>query len=350
MAKRYPNYIIFSVCVFLAAAPVRPAFNQTTNASELYTNTTNIKINVPPLTPAFIPFSQTKRVNDESYVHSAPIVLNGAHDIVISHKVIIGGEAPCIRLDNCYNIHITLNKLWHSKKVGLLLYNCRNIRVDHNFLYDVSTGVYAEKSKKGGIKVEYNQFLNMQGPFPRGQFVQFNAINGTGNSISYNKGENIFGKSYPEDAISLFKSNGTPNSPILIKGNWIRGGGPSKTGGGIMLGDNGGSYLIAIENILVDPGQYGIAISGGDHNSIIGNSIYARSQFFTNVGLYVAGFGVNCTNSTVAFNKVHYLNSKQFENNFWLGPNADKPRQWETNHWQAPINDAILPSKIISLK
>jgi len=36
-------------------------------------------------------------------------------------------------------------------------------------------------------------------------------------------------------------------------------------GGGIMLGDGGGSNIVAKNNILVDPGQYGMAVSGGSY-------------------------------------------------------------------------------------
>lgn len=280
---------------------------------------------------------------------SKVIRLIGAHDLIVTGEDIKGGSAPCIVLENCYNITIIHNKLSASSQTGISLYNCYKIHIQHNQFANVSTGVYVENSSRGEIIVDNNQFLNMQGPYPRGQFVQFNNVNGPGNEICYNKCENIAGKSNPEDAISLFKSNGTPRSPIIIKGNMIRGGGPSKSGGGIMLGDSGGSYQIALNNTLVDPGQYGIAISGGDSNAIIGNNIYARAQWFTNVGLYVAGYnGVKCTNSTVKFNKVNYFNNNQKANNSWIGPDTPMPAGWETNTWGAHIGANILPKIIIN--
>jgi hypothetical protein len=215
--------------------------------------------------------------------------------------------------------------------------------IQKNFFSNVSTGVYAENSFKGGIAVTRNRFVNMLGPFPRGQCVQFNNVNGPGNLISYNRCENNFGESYPEDAISLYKSNGTVNSPIVVESNYIKGGGPSKSGGGIMLGDSGGSNQTAINNILVDPGQYGIAISGGDNNSIIGNYIYARARQFTNVGIYVAGYnGQTCTNSSVKLNKVNFMNSVGKANNSWVGPNASMPSGWDTNFWGAEISPDTL--------
>lgn len=277
------------------------------------------------------------------------IYLKGLHDITISRQTIAGGSKACITLINCYNIKVTQNKLCNSTDVGIRMYNCRDIHVFDNYFNNLSTGVYAERTLGGGIQIDHNQFLNMQGPYPRGQFVQLNNINGPGNLISYNRCENVAGKSNPEDGISLYKCNGTQRSGIIVKGNWIRGGGPSKSGGGIMLGDSGGSYQIALDNILVDPGQYGIAITGGDHNAIVGNSIYARPQYFTNVGVYVAGYnGAVCSNITVADNKVRYYNSNKDINNFWLGPGVRVPIGWTSNSVKTHIDDHLLPAILIT--
>jgi parallel beta-helix repeat protein len=282
---------------------------------------------------------------------SSPVInLYGQHDITISGKAISGGSAPLIRLTNCYNIHITGNRLSNSSNVGIYLYNCNNITIDNNFFTKVSTGVYADHTQ-GGIIVNNNQFLNMQGPFPRGQFVQFNNVKGPGSSISNNRGENIIGQSYAEDAISLYQSEGTASSPLVIKGNWIRGGGPSASGGGIMLGDNGGSYLYASDNILVNPGQFGMAISGGNHITIVNNSIYGKQQSFTNVGIYVNDIGGwKTSDCKVTNNKVRYYNKVNYQNNAWLSPNSIKPEGWDANIWGAPVDASMLPDIMITKK
>jgi parallel beta-helix repeat protein len=296
------------------------------------------------------PYTQSTTTTGISYSTSGNISLSNVHNITISGKSISGGTTPCIFLSNCYNIHITGNKLYNSSDVGIHLYKCRNITIDNNYFTKVSSGVYAEQTTAGGIIVNSNQFLNMVGPFPRGQFIQFNNVSGPGSSISDNKGENILGQSYPEDAISLYQSNGTASSPIIINGNWIRGGGPSASGGGIMLGDNGGSYETASNNILVNPGEYGMAIAGGDHNSLLNNFIYGSSQSFTNVGLYVNSInGYAETNTTVSGNSVLFYNSSNYKNNCWLAPNINKPAGWDTlNIWGADISTSLLPKTIIT--
>ena len=59
------------------------------------------------------------------------------------------------------------------------------------------------------------------------------------------------------------------------------------SGGGIMLGDDGGAYEVAERNVLVDPGQYGIGVASGNNMTVRDNRIYGRKQDFTNVGIYV---------------------------------------------------------------
>ena len=287
---------------------------------------------------------------DLSYSSSPVIDLYNKHNLTINGKSINGGSTPLIKLTNCSNITITGNRLSNSKDVGIYLYNCKNITITDNFFTRVSTGVYADHTG-GGIVVNNNQFLNMQGPFPRGQFVQFNNVKGPGSSISNNKGENIIGQSYAEDAISLYQSEGTPGNPVLIKGNLIRGGGPSQSGGGIMLGDNGGAYLYASDNVLVDPGQFGMAISGGHHITIVNNSIYGKQQSFTNVGLYVNDIGGwKTSDCKVTNNKVRYYNKTNYQNNAWLSPNSVKPEGWDANKWGAVLDASILPGVLITKK
>jgi len=284
-----------------------------------------------------------------SYTSSAPINLNGAHDITISGQSINGGSVPAITLSNCYNVHITQNSLGNSTDVGINLYHCYNITIDYNYITNVSTGVYADHPTGGGIVVNNNQFLNMKGPFPRGQFVQFNTAQGSGNQIEYNKCENIAGESSSQEGINVYMSNGTSASPIQVVGNWIRGGGPGNASGGIQLGDSGGSYETASDNVIVNPGQMGLSISGGDHISFINNTVYASAQYFTNVGVVVWGqAGSSVTNPTVSGNKIKFVNSGNSENDSWIASGNPTPSGWSTNTWNANISTSVLPATIIS--
>jgi hypothetical protein len=210
----------------------------------------------------------------------------------------------------------------------------------------VATGVYALECVD--ISVENIEVTNVQGPMPRGQMVQFNKVSGTSNKVNYNVIENSLGTSGQEDAINMYKSNGTALNPIQIIGNWIRGGGPSKSGGGILIGDAGGSNYLVQDNILVDPGQYGIGVASGTNIQVLNNKIYAKQQDFTNVGIYVWNqYNTDCNTITVMGNEVNWTNKSGYSNGAWNGSNCGEINGWSNNNWLADINDTILPKQII---
>src|ERR1035437_2217979 len=279
-----------------------------------------------------------------TYTISSPIVWNGKHDTIISGLQITNSNGNCIQLSSCNNIIIQNCKLGPSLGEGVNLYNCTNINITNCSMDSVETGVYAQLCQ--GVNVTYNDVKNVQGPLPRGQMVQFNDVSGTGNRINYNVVENILGQSYPEDEINLYMSNGTVADPIQIIGNWIRGGGPSTSGGGIMCGDNGGSYFLVQNNILVNPGQYGIAIASGTNLIINNNKVFAKKQSFTNVGLYVWNqYSTNCNTNTVSNNQINYTNSSGTSNGCWNSGNCGTVIGLNTNNCDATIDSTILPVK-----
>lgn len=276
-----------------------------------------------------------------------PIKIEHRNNFTIKGDSINGDDVPCITLISCDNVHITNCYLGNSTKVGIYLYQCSNIIIDNVYVVNVATGVYAVDSY--AINVNHCEGKNMVGPYPRGAFVQFNNVSGPRCRVNYNTFENILGQSHPEDAINMYKSHGIAKDPIQIIGNRIRGGGPSKTGGGIMLGDNGGSYQIAKENVLVDPGQYGMAISGGDHISIVNNRIYAKGRIFTNVGLYIwAQANAACSFDDVSDNQVNWTSSKGEKNNFFNPGNCGDVPGWKTNTAEVSLDESMLPRQLLS--
>jgi hypothetical protein len=187
---------------------------------------------------------------------------------------------------------------------------------------------------------------NPRGPIPRGQFVQFDKVYGTDNKISCNFGRNEQGQGQPEDAISLYKSVGMPQSPITVTGNLIIGGGPSLSGGGIMLGDDGGSYQIAQDNVLVEPGQYGIGVASGDHMSILNNLVFSRRLPFTNVGIYAWNqYPHACHSIQIEGNKVHWISKTGRANPFWDGDNCGRIAGLQHNDFAAPLSPEIADAK-----
>jgi hypothetical protein len=212
----------------------------------------------------------------------------------------------------------------------------------------VESGVVADIGS--GIKVTHNNVKNVLGPMPRGQMVQFGNVNGSGNCINYNTGENILGQSHPEDEISLYMCNGTAQDPIQVMGNWIRGGGPSGSGGGIMTGDMGGSYILVQDNILINPGQYGITIASGHHITIKNNKIYSKKLPFSNVGLSAyRQYPIDTYSNTISNNEINFTNKDGVLNNMWNAGNAGDVLGWDTNKYNQSLSESALPSKIIGV-
>jgi hypothetical protein len=226
--------------------------------------------------------------------------------------------------------------------------------IDSCFITNVRAGVNAMSCTT--VKVNNNQFLNMNGPFPSGNFVQFNNVNGGGVQINYNRCEDIVGVAqHPQDGLSVYQCNGLPGDSVQVIGNWIRGGQvqhDSGGGAGIVLGDVGGSYQVARNNILVNPGAVGMQVQGGSHIKMDHNTIYSSSTPFTMSGLSYGNYsGAVSTDVNMSYNKVKYYQTSGAEMDIWWDSSTVvQPAGWSTNIAKANIDASILPATIITMK
>ncbi|MGZ3835153.1 MAG: right-handed parallel beta-helix repeat-containing protein, partial [Mucilaginibacter sp.] len=246
------------------------------------------------------------------FTPSAPIYYSGVHDKVIKSKLITGLGTWCIKLENCYNVTIKYCKLVNGLKPAIRLDNCHNITIDSNYIANTASGLYAFRCDSN-IKFRHNLVLNIIGSAILSHAAQMNECNGPGNDISYNNidiaiGEGDNPNPLIGDLINLYKSNGTPSSPIRIYYNNIRGGGTatgSKGNAGIVVGDLGGSYQDVQYNKLVNTGYVGIQIQGGTHIAIRNNQIYSSLRPWSGVGLASANYsGTPSHHNTISDNVV----------------------------------------------
>lgn len=253
---------------------------------------------------------------------SGPLNLSNKSNITISDIEINNINGVGIYILNCKNITIRNIKLYNTTSYGIYIQNSSNITVEYSDIGYNHACIYALSSTE--IHAKHNNFNTPKGPAPRGQFFQLNQCYGY-NSFTNNYGKNVYGDGDPEDCVSLFRCNGTKEKPILIADNFLTGGGPSRSGGGIMTGDYGGSYQLVTRNTLVDPGQYGIGVAGGHDIVIENNIVVAKQNFFTNVGIYAwdQSPSKDCRDVTIKNNKVKWINSKGSSNPFWNGGNVD---------------------------
>lgn len=261
---------------------------------------------------------------------SPPIIVSGKENIVIENLRFESSPSVALYIGNSSNI--TIRNCFFNKSASELIVveGSKNITIEKCLFNGATCGVYATSSQS--VKVNNNQFVNMRmrvDGSSRGQFVQFNTVIGAGNEVMNNKGENFPGESNPEDQISMFKSSGTEASPILIKNNMFRGGGPSLSGGGIVAGDYGGDYIIIENNQLVNPGNYGIAVAGGNYNVLNNNHVYSDYHTYNNAGVIIWGqSGVACSNVTYTNNHINWPYKDGGQNNLYLNSNCGTIKQF----------------------
>ncbi|CAM4331295.1 NPCBM/NEW2 domain-containing protein [Deinococcus marmoris] len=175
-----------------------------------------------------------------------------------------------------------------------------SLLIENNFM-EKTAGIYVNTWKGNTglpmtVVIRNNLARNIEGRFSDGnggfqdkfyrvQFVQLNNMRDlSGAEIAWNRVENTARQSHVEDVINIHDSNGTPSSPIRIHNNLINGafsGRPDATysGGGIMMGDGCNSgYTEATGNTVLETSNYGIAVAGGHHQKISGNTLLALGK------------------------------------------------------------------------
>lgn len=288
---------------------------------------------------------------------------------VITGLRISNPSGPCIVLQNVSHVTIVNNEIGPCGsdphyQIGVYINGSSDLQILNNRFQDVSSALYAVNDSRGKLLFEGNYATRIRGPMPRGQLVQLNQYSGPDITIRCNISDqaiggytNSDGKGGPEDQINIYKSSGTPESSIYIVNNKIRGGG-SRSGGGILAVDNGGgSYVHIDQNILVDPGQYGIGIASGSNIKVTNNTIYAAAHDWTNVGIYVWNQyqNTNCANNEVSGNRINYINKKGAPNPYWDSGNCGSVSTPKKNILQDPsisqtLWNTAFPSCVTSLR
>jgi hypothetical protein len=286
-----------------------------------------------------------------------PQVYIDKSNLVIENLQFKNPLGTILRLSNCSNIIIRNCYFGASLGEAIAIEGGSNITVEKCLFANNRTMVYSNRST-GNIKVLNNQFVNAKGPMPRGQFVQFNTCSGSGNLIQGNKGECFYGNSNPAELINLFSSTGTSTSPITVKDNIFRGGGPSLGGGGMAAGDYGGGWIRVENNKLVNPGQQGIGVAGGHDITIIGNQIFGEQKPWSNVGMFIwAQAGATCNNINIINNRVNFTHKDGYINNWWYGGGCTNasyvtPTSITLAEMNVPAHliDFITPEELLTIK
>jgi hypothetical protein len=268
-------------------------------------------------------------------------------------RALLAGTNITVR--NCIAQAMNPNVLDGETGRFVSVYMPEKLVIENNTLQGTA-GIYIDGAGKSneGITIRYNKAINIEGRLSDGvgaysykkflptQFTQLNNIRATsGIEIAWNEVINEPRKSRVEDNISVYRSSGTVDSPILIHDNYIQGAYPIEplidnfSGGGIITdGDittlaEATGYVRIYENQVISTSNYGIAIASGHHVIVWNNHVISTGKLpdgnliaSTNVGMYVS---VNpkspveiFTGNSVARNTVGWINVKGASNPWWF--------------------------------
>jgi hypothetical protein len=328
-------------------ATINPA---SINQATMVQGTTTVQLFFKPYkAPSPIPTSTTI-----GGTISGPITL--VSNSTISGKTIDlkGASTIGINGSGVTNVHITNCKIINTGNYAILLQKCSNITIDNCFFSNVGFGVSVKSCV--GVKVNSNQFLNINGIVggDKGHAVQFNGVSGGGNQINNNRVENIAGVAVaPHDILNVYQSNGLQGDSIQVIGNWIRGGqianATNNGAAGIVLADVGGSYQVARNNILVNPGYIGIQAQGGVHIKADHNQIYSSQTPVSLLGMGWGNYsGVASSDVVYSYNQIRWYDYNNNEHS--ITPNTSGLTLIGNQTNSSAMGAGILPPVIITMK
>jgi hypothetical protein len=204
----------------------------------------------------------------------------------------------------------------------------RNCTIENTLGIELNKGVAG-----GSVLVTRNKHHNIQGngTDPVGNFVQFRALQNSSIEVSWNQIINEFGKSEPEDVISIYKSAHT-----RVHDNYLQGGYPltnttQSSANGITVevgeGDPPASFDNEIWNNTVVDNVGGIAIVGGYDNSAHDNRIVQDGKLPDGSTLLAANLGLAVWNiggfsgfadNHARHNVVGFVNATHHRNDMWF--------------------------------
>lgn len=220
-----------------------------------------------------------------SYAQPRPITLSNDSNRVIT------GHTGAIALTNCKNIRIVRDTISNVRN-GIVLYKCQNIHID---TCEIDTMIASY-------------------PGDRNHALQFIQSTGSVTGCTFRNDSRV------DDIINVYNCFGTLLNKVYISGNLIIGGGK---GAGLQLGDHGGAWQTAFNNVLVNPGSVGISVGGGTSIAVIGNTITGAGLAGIDVENYTPRLPMG--GITIITNRVKWVGTA-----FYSRKNAGVIAGWET--------------------
>jgi hypothetical protein len=167
----------------------------------------------------------------EVRVHHADgdgIRANGANNLLIQNVEVINTDPPAGQQTE------------EAEHNNIELVNSPDATIANVTVREGSTGIYLVNSPRA--EIDHVDGYDFHGPFPRGQFVQFNdSPNGTLTNFFT---RNVGGESHVEDNVSVYASPDTRIESGVIDGN------SSRTGVGVMVEDGSRGTLVRNVDVI----------------------------------------------------------------------------------------------------
>lgn len=254
----------------------------------------------------------------------------------------------------------------NNDHVCIMLTDCRNIII-RNVDFDAVAQPFVFGRNCENITVEWCRARNITGPSNRIGLNTGNFVQTVDAPTNINIVDNLIIGGDTEDIISYFTAVGGLCARNRIDGSgWV-----STSGTGIILGDGGGAGIVVEDNTLLNPGQVGIGIAGGQDHVVRNNVIYQESQsdrtawfdedgdvveaaasggvermIESNVGVYSRNFYPDLAfgGSVVHNNRVRFWSDRGGSwNGFWDGDDAASVSEFD-NVWD---DESIDPADLV---
>lgn len=308
--------------------------------------------------------NQTSRNRNINRKDTSRISYVGKDGILIENYVIDQNQGNGIDIRNSRNITIRNCVIKNAVGFrGIYLRNVRNVKIENCKIEDCKMGIQFWLSKYGNLMVRNNRFKNIGRGKKERNCLQLVDCKGPNIKFIENSFQNFANSpAIWDDVINVYNSYGTSDSFIEISRNKIRNDGDfGPNGGGIVLGDDGGRYIKAEDNIMVNPSSYGIGLV--PEGPMSNNYIVRRNQIFgekknyyskknqlqvkSNVGIY----NYVCGHVVIAFNKVNFRRHDNQANHIFIAPRAKNCQNVNfkvaNNTSSAPFGKDLLPTNIV---
>lgn len=262
--------------------------------------------------------------------------------------------------NGAHDIHITKCWIENAQNGNGAIFigsGCYNILIDTNLIATSYRGVYGHNSGIVGgtanLKTNNNRFLNIADasghPNGGGSSVQYNNCNGGGMQMNYNKTLTTIVSAEVGDIYNYYQCNGLSSSWAQANYNEVQGGSTLTDGkSGVILGDVGGSYQIAVGNKFVNSGAQGAQVQGGHDIIMRHNTAYGVATSYTLAGFTYGNYsGATSYNVTIDSNTSKWFNKSGSRLDKWFDPaTVSQPAGWTTNISDNTLDATLLPTPL----